>query len=61
MNGQSRGRRYVRSASTNGLMLDIAARLFRANSGHSAVSLDHLIGELLQGNWNKQPKLLCRS
>jgi len=42
-------------------MLDIAARLFRANSGHSAVSLDHLIGELLQGNWNKQPKLLCRS
>jgi hypothetical protein len=27
------------------------------NSGHYASSLDHLIGKLLQGKCNKQPKL----
>ena len=29
-----------------------------ANSGHCAASLDHLIGELLQGMWNRQAKRL---
>jgi hypothetical protein len=28
-----------------------------AKSRHCAASLDHLIGELLQGKWNGQPKV----
>jgi hypothetical protein len=37
MNGQKPGRRHVRSASNNGLALDVAARPFRAKTGRERV------------------------